>query len=67
MQNFKTISIGITIMLIVFMLMYLIGSFCAVSFDIRTWDPLARSLGGVLGGVVSIGLSVAYVLNNYEK
>jgi hypothetical protein len=39
--------------IVVFLIIYLIGAFIQVSFDISTWSIDARILVGTLGGLLS--------------
>jgi len=38
----------------VMFIFYLIGSFCAASFDIRNWDSTGRGVCGAFGGIFGL-------------
>jgi hypothetical protein len=61
-QLFKAILHGA----LLFTAFYLIGAFVNSNFNITTWSMDARVLVGVLGGFLSIALTLAsYHLDNY--
>lgn len=53
---------GAVTALILFSIAFLIGSFTQVSFDIAEWEPTARGLVGILGGILStiVGCIIAF-------
>lgn len=61
-QLFKSILHGV----LLFTSFYLIGAFVNSDFNIVNWSQDARVLVGVLGGFLSIALTLAsYHLDNY--
>ena len=54
---------AMTVTLTVFGLIYLMGAFSQNSLQIRDWEPLARSLVGVLGGMLSMVVGVMVTIN----
>ena len=61
-QLFKAILHGV----LLFTAFYLIGAFVNSNFNITTWSMDARVLVGVLGGFLSISLTLAsYHSDNY--
>jgi len=55
-KELKTILVGF----FVFALFYLVGSFVESDFNIKNWEPGARALVGIYGGITAAFLSVAY-------
>lgn len=66
MKNFKNALIGIVIMITIFSIVYLLGSFCSCSFNPCYWSELSKAVVTLLGGVIALILGVAYVIGNTE-
>lgn len=50
----KAALIGLSVMVIIFTLGYLMGSFVENSFNIGNWDEKTRAIVGTFGGMIAI-------------
>ena len=62
-----SIAIGVCAYLFGMFLIYLIGSFIALSFDPSEWDPFGRFAYAVFGSLVSAGPAIMLGHFYYEE
>jgi hypothetical protein len=58
-MTLKNLIISISFGALIFLFLYLIGSFVQISFNISKWSEDARFIVGALGGLTSLIIMIA--------